>query len=128
MHVLLVGYEPEAVDFSDPSLTPGLDAQAVHAGIAKAFEDMRSRGWSADHCFIRPDDQAAVTLKRQLASARYDCLVIGAGVRAWARHLPVFEAVINAAREAAPTVPIAFNTKPQDSAEAVERVCGRKGT
>jgi hypothetical protein len=125
MHVLLVGYEPEAVDFSDPALTPGLDAQKIHAGIAMALEEMRERGWSADHCFIRPNNQAADTLKRQLASNRYDCIVIGAGVRAWTRHLPIFEAVINAAREAAPTVPIAFNTKPQDSAAAVERACGQ---
>jgi hypothetical protein len=125
MHVLLVGYEPEAVDFSDPALTPGLDAQKIHAGIAIAMKDMLDRGWTADHCFIRPDSQAAAAVSRQLASAKYDCLVIGAGVRAWTRHLPIFEAVINAARKAAPTVPIAFNTKPQDSAEAVERACGR---
>lgn len=126
MHVLLVGYEPEAVDFSDPALTPGLDAAKIHAGVAAALEEMRGRGWTADHCFVRPDDQAAATLKRQLTSVPYDCLVIGAGIRAWSRHLPVFEAIVNAAREAAPTVAIAFNTKPQDSADAVERVCGRK--
>lgn len=124
MHVLMVGYEPEAVDFSDPALTPGLDAQKIHAGIAIALEEMLDRGWSADHCFIRPNNQAADTLKRQLTATQYDCIVIGAGVRAWTRHLSVFEVVINAAREAAPTVPIAFNTKPQDSVEAVERVCG----
>lgn len=124
MHVLLGGYEPEAVDFSDPVLPPGLDAAKIHAGIAMTLGEMKARGWTAESCFIRPDDQAAATVKRQLASAHYDCLVIGAGVRAWTRYLPVFEAVINAAREAAPTMPIAFNTKPQDSAEAVERVCG----
>lgn len=85
---------------------------------------MPDRGWSTDPCFTRPNDQAADTLERQLAATQYDYIVIGAGVRARTRHLPVFEAVINAAREAAPRVPLAFNTKPQDSADAVARVCG----
>jgi hypothetical protein len=122
MRVLLVGYEPEAVDFADPGLPPGLDAQKIYAGIAMTLEDMRGRGWTADQCLVRPDDQAVIALKQKLTSAAYDCIVIGAGIRAWTRHLSVFEAILNAAREAAPTVPIAFNTKPQDSAEAVERV------
>ena len=124
MYVLLVGYEPEAVDFSDPALPSGLDAAKIHAGIEMTLTEMRGRGWTAESCMVRPNDQAAATVKRQLALSSYDCLVIGAGIRAWTRHLQVFEAIINAAREAAPMVPIAFNTKPQDSAEAVERVCG----
>ena len=91
-----------------------------------ALEDMRDRGWTAEQCFIRPDDQAGPILQQMLTSGSYDCLVIGAGVRSWPRHLPVFEVLINTAREAAPTVPIAFNTRPEDSGDAVERVCGRR--
>ena len=123
MRVLMTGYEPEAVDFSDPALPPGLDAEKIRQGITVAAEAMRGRGWTVDHCLIRPAAEAAPTLRRQLAGAVYDCLVIGAGLRAWSRHVAVFEAVINAAREAAPTVPIAFNTRPEDTPEAVERVC-----
>lgn len=126
MQVLLVGYEPEAVDFSDPALPQGLDAQKIHKGIAAALEGMRGRGWTADHCLIRPDDQAGPLLTQKLASGRYDCLVIGAGIRTWPRHLPVFEILLNAARVAAPMVPTAFNTRPEDSADAVERVRGGK--
>ncbi|MGU3667915.1 hypothetical protein ACLBX9_27330 [Methylobacterium sp. A49B] len=124
MRVLMVGYEPEAVDFSDPALPPGLDAEKIHHGIKVALEDMRSRGWTAEQCFIRPDDQAGPILKQMLTSGSYDCLVIGNGVRSWPRHLPVFEVLINVARETAPKVPIAFNTRPEDSGDAVERVCG----
>lgn len=126
MRVLMVGYEPEVVDFSDPALPPGLNAEKIHQGIKVALEDMRDRGWTAEQCFIRPDDQAGPILQQMLTSGSYDCLVIGAGVRSWPRHLPVFEVLINTAREAAPTVPIAFNTRPEDSGDAVERVCGRK--
>jgi hypothetical protein len=126
MRVLMVGYEPEVVDFSDPALPPGLSAEKIRQGIKVALEDMSSRGWTAEQCFIRPDDQAGPILKQMLTSGSYDCLVIGAGVRSWPRHLPVFEILINTAREAAPKVPIAFNTRPEDSGDAVERVCGAK--
>jgi hypothetical protein len=127
MRVLMTGYEPETVDFADPALPPGLDADMIRRGIAAAEAAMRARGWSVDHCLVRPDSEAAPALRRQLSAAAYDCLVIGAGVRAWTRHVAVFEALINAAREAAPTVPIAFNTRPEDSPEAVERVCRSAG-
>ena len=57
--VVLVGYEPETVDFSDPALPPGMTAEKVHAGIALALKQMRERGWEADACLIRPDATAA---------------------------------------------------------------------
>ncbi len=55
------------------------------------------------------------------ASAGYDCVVIGAGVRLPPRLLPIFETVINAVRKAAPGAAIAFNTRPDDSADAAAR-------
>ena len=45
----------------------------------------------------------------------------GAGVRLPPRLLSIFEAVINAVREAAPRAAIAFNTRPDDSADAAAR-------
>ena len=60
-------------------------------------------------------------MERLLASASYDCVVIGAGVRLPPRLLSIFEAVINAVRKAAPRAAIAFNTRPEDSADAAAR-------
>ena len=34
--VLLVGYEPETVDFSNPALPPGMSVEKIRAGIVKA--------------------------------------------------------------------------------------------
>ena len=79
--VLLVGYDPETVDFSDPALPPGMSAEKVRAGIAAALKQFAERGWEADIGFIRPDETAGPTVERQLASKTYDCVVIGAGVR-----------------------------------------------
>ena len=79
--ILLVGYDPETVDFSDPALPPGMTAEKVRAGIAVALKQFAERGWEADVGFIRPDETAGPTVERQLASTTYDCVVIGAGVR-----------------------------------------------
>jgi hypothetical protein len=119
--ILLLGYDPQAVDFSDPALPPGMTAEKIHAGIEVALKQFASRGWEADLCYIRPDETAGPSVERQLASTRYDCVVIGAGVRLPPRRLAIFEAVINAVHKTAPGAAIAFNTRPDDSADAAAR-------
>jgi len=119
--VILVGYDPEAVDYSDPALPPGMNAEKIHAGIAVALKHFAERGWQGEVGFIRPDESAGPTVERLLASKAYDCVVIGAGVRLPPKRLAVFEAVVNAVHRAAPTAAIAFNTRPEDSADAAAR-------
>ena len=60
-------------------------------------------------------------LEKQLASATYDCVVIGAGLRLPPKGLLMFEKVVNAVHKAAPGCAIAFNTRPEDTAEAANR-------
>jgi hypothetical protein len=119
--VLLVGYDPEAVDFSDPALLPGMSIEKIRAGVALAIKQMTDRGWEGDVCYIRPDGTAGRMVERHLASANYACVVIGAGVRLPPQNLAVFEAVVNAVHKAAPAAVIAFNTRPDDSADAAAR-------
>lgn len=119
--VILVGYDPEAVDYSDPALPPGMNAEKIHAGIAVALKLFAERGWQGEVGFIRPDENAGPTVERLLASKAYDCVVIGAGVRLPPKRLAVFEAVVNAVHRAAPNAAIAFNTRPEDSADAAAR-------
>lgn len=127
--VLLLGEDPETVDFSDPSLPPGLSVEKIHAGIAVATKQFADRGWEYDVCYIRPDETAAPTVERQLASASYDCVVIGGGVRLPPRRLGLFEIVINTIRKHAPGAAIAFNAGPHNSADAAARwLDGRQGT
>ena len=119
--VLLLGYDPETVDFSDPALPPGMTVEKVHAGIAVALKQFAARGWEGDVGFIRPDESAGPATERLLTSKTYDCVIVGAGVRLPTRGLALFEIVINAIRKAAPGVAIAFNTRPDDSADAAAR-------
>jgi hypothetical protein len=119
--VLLVGYDPRTVDYSDPALPPGMTAEKIEAGIKIALRQMVDRGWEAEACYIRPDKTAGQTVERQLASKSYDCVVIGAGVRLPPKSLADFEVVINAVHRGAPSATIALNTRPDDSADAAGR-------
>ena len=119
--VLFVGQTPETVDYSDPALPPGLNAEKIEGGIAVAAAKIAERGWVGDICNIPPDDDGIATLEKQLASATYDCVVIGGGLRLAPKGLLIFEKVVNAVHKAAPGSAIAFNTHPEDTAEAADR-------
>jgi len=119
--ILFVGQKPETVDFSDPSLPPGFDAKKINAGIAVAVAKIHERGWDGDTCMITPDDAGRAMLETQLNSAHYDCVVIGGGLRIPPKGLVLFEMVVNAVHKAAPDAKIAFNTRPEDTAEAAAR-------
>jgi len=119
--VLFVGQQPETVDFSDPALPPGFNAEKIHAGIAVGMQQMADRGWHADLCLVRPNESATVALERQLASATYDCVVIGGGIRIPPKSLLLFERLLNSIHKSAPEASIAFNTVPQDTADAAGR-------
>lgn len=119
--ILFVGQKPETVDYSDPALPPGFDADKINAGIAVAVAKIEERGWQGDTCMIMPDETAAPTLEKQLLSARYDCVVIGGGLRIPPKSLVLFERLVNVVHKTAPGAAIAFNTRPEDTAEAAAR-------
>ena len=119
--ILFVGQKPETVDFTDPSLPPGFNAQMIHAGIAIALEQIKARGWAGDTCMITPDGAGRALLEQALKATAYDCVVIGGGLRLPPKSLPLFETVVNIVHKAAPGAAIAFNTKPENTAEAAAR-------
>ncbi|MEG3177769.1 hypothetical protein U1872_16135 [Sphingomonas sp. RB3P16] len=123
--ILFVGQKPETVDFTDPSLPPGFNADRINAGIAIALEKIRERGWQGDTCMITPDAAGSAMLATALHGAAYDCVVIGGGLRLPPKSLGLFETVVNLVHKAAPNAAIAFNTRPEDTAEAAARVLSR---
>jgi hypothetical protein len=123
--ILFVGQKPETVDFSDPALPPGFDADKINAGIAIAVEKIHERGWQGDTCMITPDAAGGAMLEAALRGAAYDCVVIGGGLRLPPKSLGLFETVVNLVHKAAPDAAIAFNTRPEDTAEAAARQLAR---
>jgi hypothetical protein len=119
--ILFVGQKPETVDFSDPSLPPGFNAEKINAGIAVGVAKIEERGWRGDTCMITPDAAGNVMLEDALKRAAYDCVVIGGGLRLPPKSLALFETVVNIIHKAAPNAAIAFNTSPEDTAESAAR-------
>lgn len=119
--ILFVGQKPETVDFSDPALPPGFNADKINAGIALAVARIKERGWRGDTCMIAPDTTGIFVLEQQLRKAHYDCVVIGGGLRLPPKSLALFENVVNVVHKTAPHATIAFNTQPEDTAEAAAR-------
>jgi epsilon-lactone hydrolase len=119
--ILFIGQKPETVDFSDPSLPPGFNAEKINAGIALGVAKITERGWRGDTCMITPDAAGNVMLEDALKAAAYDCVVVGGGLRLPPKSLALFETVVNVIHRAAPNAAIAFNTRPEDTAESAAR-------
>jgi hypothetical protein len=119
--ILVIGYAPDAVDFTDPAVPPGLNEELVAEGIKRDLRLMRERGWEAEHLPIQLGDTLGGEIADRLANNTFDCIVIGAGVRMTTKHAAEFEQVIQAVRQGAPHTPIAFNSSPDSSGEAAQR-------
>lgn len=119
--VLFIGQQPETVDFSDPALPPGFNAEKIHAGIALGMQAMQDRGWDADLCLVKPDASATADVSQKLAAVAYHVVVIGGGLRIPAPSLLLFEQLVNAVHKGAPQAAMAFNTTPPDTADAAAR-------
>ncbi|KAI1168567.1 hypothetical protein F5B18DRAFT_595644 [Nemania serpens] len=63
-------------------------------------------------------------LEGLLREGNYDAIGIGAGVRLHPEYTSLFEAIVNACRTIAPSVPLLFNDGPGGSAATIERVFG----
>ncbi len=116
--VLLVGWNPDVVDFSK---WPGLNAEKLLKALNADCGSLNALGYEADQCFINDDKSAPNDVKEALKSKDYDCVLVGAGVRKVDEHFLVFETLLNAVHEFAPTAKICFNTGPTDSVDAVKR-------
>jgi hypothetical protein len=115
--VLAIGLDPAFADFTQfPELTPDL----IKAFIDSQLERLRGLGYEVDSCLVDLGDTAEAVVARHLHSREFDCVLIGAGLRA-PPQLLLFEKLINRVRALAPGAKICFNTTPADTAEAVQR-------
>ena len=123
VRVLLVGLEPSIVDFSDPAFAahPGMTAETIQAGIDHDIARLREQGYDADFCGTDYGATASDLLRSRLAAKPYDCIVIGAGIRLFAKNTALLEQLVNIVHAEAPHAKLAFNTNPADTAEAVQR-------
>ena len=119
--VLLVGLEPDIVDYSK-SPVPGLTATKVRAAVEADSAKLESLGYSVRTLYVDDGKTAEAALTNALATGGYDCIVIGAGLRTVPPYFLLFEKLINITHRHAPaSTKLSFNTNPTDTADAVQR-------
>jgi hypothetical protein len=119
--VLVVGLDPALIDFSMRGYAPGMSAAKVLAGLKSSEDELSSLGYSVETCLTDFGETAEAVVERRLEQRRFDCVLIGAGVRAVPSNLLLFEKLINVVHEHAPQAKLCFNTQPSDTAAAVRR-------
>ncbi|MFG1839624.1 hypothetical protein [Micromonospora sp. NPDC049175] len=108
----------------DPTRITGWDPAPVVAAIARGQARFDDLGIEADLCQVTPDEGAERVIVEALTRGDYACVVVGGGIRKHEPLLVLFEKVVNLVRQHAPGAAIAFNSNPEDTADAALRWLG----
>ena len=121
-HVLVIGLDPTLIDFSSPEYAAtGMDATKVLAGLKSSEDELTRLGYRVEMCLTDFGETAAAVVQSRLEQKRFDCVLIGAGVRTIPSNFILFEKLINVVHKHAPQAKLCFNTLPSDTAAAVKR-------
>lgn len=119
--VLIIGEDPELIDFGAPDAPPNMSARKVMDGLNGSRDRLQAKGLEVAILLTRD----ATTVEEQVAGVlrekRYDVVVVGAGLRTLPRMADQFERLINVVHRMAPGTKIAFNSRPDDSDVAALR-------
>jgi hypothetical protein len=119
--LLLVGLDPDIVDYTKSPL-PGLTAAKIRAAFEADCTKLEALGYSVKPLYVDDGKTAEVVLTDALTTGRYDCIMIGAGLRVVPPYFLLFEKLINVIHRHAPaSTKLCFNSNPADTAEAVRR-------
>ena len=119
--VLVIGLDPYRVP---GPWDPRPVADAIEAGLARFAE----HGVGVEACLFGLDgsDDVAAVVAAALRARRWECVVIGGGVRN-EDQTELFEQVLNLVRRYAPDAAIAFNRTPADTFDAAARWLDQPG-
>lgn len=119
--ILLIGLDPDSIDFSAPSVPPGMNAEKLLAIITDVQKRFADQGDHLDNCKVKTDGSAEATVTAQLAHTTYNCILIGGGVQD-PENIEVLERVVNSIHRYAPGAVIGFVNHPEDAPEGAARV------
>ena len=106
------------VDFTS---IPDLTEEKLDASLKAQEKGLRDLGFDVRWCLVDLGETAEAAARAALEAGPYDVVLIGAGVRAIPAQFALFEKLINVVHEHAPKARICFNTRPDDTTEAVLR-------
>ena len=119
--VLGLGIDPKLIDVN-LATTTGWDTRRVQAAAQDAIGRLMDLGYEVQTCFVDFGETAESVVSDVLSREKFDCIMVGAGVRILPQHTVLFEKIINAIHQKAPpSTKICFNTNPSDTVEAVLR-------
>lgn len=119
--VLLIGIDSKLID-PNLSTATGWDANRVRAAAEDANKRLVELGYELQSCLLDPRGTDESVVSDTLSRERFDCIMIGAGVRVLPQHTHLFEKIINTIHQKAPpSSKICFNTNPSDTVEALLR-------
>ncbi|MEW6604989.1 MAG: hypothetical protein AB1351_09950 [Thermoproteota archaeon] len=119
--VLVIGIDPKLIN---PSLfaTTGWDANRVRAAVQDTNKRLIDLGYELQNCLVDLGETAESVVSDALSSEKYDCIMVGAGVRTLSQNTILFEKIMNTIHQKAPpSSKICFNTNPADTVEAILR-------
>jgi hypothetical protein len=105
----------------DPAKIEGWDPAPVQAAIGRGRARFDDLGIEADYCLVARDENPEAAIVAALTGSDHACVVIGGGIRTYEPWLEFFEKVVNLVRQHAPDAAIAFNSTPEDCADAALR-------
>ncbi|WP_214324193.1 hypothetical protein [Nonomuraea sediminis] len=105
----------------DPAKLQGWDPKPVQAALARGRARFDDHGLEADWCLVALGENPEGTIVEALTREDYACVVIGGGIRTHEPLLEFFEKVVNLVRQHVPGAAIAFNSSPEDCADAALR-------
>jgi hypothetical protein len=119
--ILLIGIDPKLID-PNLSTATGWDANQVRAAAQDANKRLVEQGYELQSCLLDPRGTDESVVSDRLSREKFDCIMVGAGVRVLSQNTILFEKIMNTIRQKAPpSSKICFNTNPADTVEAILR-------
>jgi hypothetical protein len=115
--ILLIGIDPALLTFNQPQRT----AETVVVARVDATEALTGLGYEVTNCIIDLGETAEAKVHSTLSGSPFDVVMIGAALRARVEETLLFEKVINLVHQHAPQARLCFNTRPDNTVEAVKR-------
>jgi len=92
--VLVIGLEPTLIDFSQPGYAPGMDATKVFAGLKSSEDELTRLGYRVHMCLTDFGETAEAVVHSALTQKRFECILIGAGIRPNPSNFFLFEKLV----------------------------------
>lgn len=119
--VLLIGIDSKLID-PNLSTATGWDANRVRAAAQDANKRLVELGYELQSCLLDPRGTDESVVSDTLSREKFDCIMVGAGVRVLSQNTILFEKIMNTIHQKAPpSSKICFNSNPADTVEAILR-------